>query len=103
MRFNKARKRLNHELKWVARGESPSRALGCLYQTFSMTLAECDDDAEIMEWTTKMISRCTEWQALIVSPEAIARALIESAEEIRHLGRKIEIEKQGDGGANHEV
>ena len=71
MEFNKARKQLNRELKWVARGESPTRALSCLHQMFSMTLAECTDDAEILGWTIKMISRCAERQATILSPNLV--------------------------------
>lgn len=83
MKFNKARKELNRELRWVARGESPSRALRCLHQMFSMTLVECDDDAEIMEWTTKMIINSAKWQAGILSPNAVAKGLTEAAEQIK--------------------
>lgn len=100
MRFNKARKRLNRELKWVARGESPSRALSCLHRMFSMTLAECTDEAEIIEWTAKMISQCAEWQALIVSPEAIARALMEEAEEVKQSHSVVVVKKRAEGQDN---
>lgn len=105
MRFNKARKELNRELRWVARGESPSRALSCLYQMFSRTLAECDDDAEIMEWTTKMIIKSAKWQAGILSPNAVAKGLTEAAEQIKqyYYGFGADMEEQGDGGVNHEI
>lgn len=83
MKFNKARKELNRELKRVARGESPSQALRCLHQMVRMTLVECNDNAEIMKWTIEMMSTCAEWQAIIVSPKEIAKALIQSAEEIQ--------------------
>ena len=105
MRFNKARKELNRELKWVERGESPSRALRCLYQMFGMALFKCDNDAEIMEWTMKMISRCAKWQSTIVSPNAVAKGLTEAAEQIKqyYSGFGADMEEQGDGGANREV
>lgn len=96
MGFNEARKQLNRELKWVARGESPTRALSCLHQMFSMTLAECTDDAEIMGWTIKMISRCAEWQATILSPNAVAKGLTDAAEQIKqyYLGFGADMEEQ---------
>ena len=48
-----------------------------------MTLAECTDDAEILGWTTKMISRCAEWQASILLPNAVAKGLTDAAEQIK--------------------
>lgn len=96
MEFNKARKELNRELKLVARGESPSRALSCLCQMFGMTLAKCDDDAEITEWTINMISKCAEWQATILSPNAVAKGLTDAAEQLKryYLGFGVEAEEQ---------
>lgn len=91
MEFTKARKRLNRELKWVARGDSPARAMDYLRQMFSMVLTECGkcgDGVEIMRQTAKMISLCAAWQGSAVS--AISTACAPAEETRQHCNAETE-------------
>lgn len=97
MDLNKERKRLNWALKAVVRGgHSPSQALEYLYLMWGSLLGECADDGEIIEWTAKMISRCAEWQAAVLTPDAVARALMEEAEEIKQYHSVVVVKKRAE-------
>lgn len=94
MGLNKERKRLNRDLKEVVRGYAPSYAFQNLYRVWLALLDESDNEQEIALMCNEMARSCRKRQADIFMG-AIEQGVI--------CRIAVDMEKQGDGGVNHEV